>query len=259
MKKILCVLCVLMLLTALFASCNNTPPAQETGTGGEESETPSTQGTGEGGEKSEASSENTVSVGDTLFLGSYEQDNRTENGKEAIEWKVLKVENGKALVVSYYALDVKLYHETQADVTWENCTLRTWLNNDFYNAAFTAEEQTKILTTTVVNADNLVCGTDAGNDTSDRIFLLSISEAERYFASDEARVCQATAYTIAQGALIVTNMDGYGNTMWRLRSPGSNGKSAAMIFYDGNVRVEGNAVNGINYAVRPAFWIDLES
>lgn len=70
-------------------------------------------------------------VGDYVFFGAYEQDNNTANGKENIEWLVLEVKDGKALVTSKYALDCKPYNTSYTDVTWENCTLRRWLNNDF--------------------------------------------------------------------------------------------------------------------------------
>ncbi|MDY6017558.1 MAG: TIR domain-containing protein, partial [Oscillospiraceae bacterium] len=74
-------------------------------------------------------------AGDYVFFGAYEQDNSASNGKEHIEWLVLEVKDGKALVISKYALDCKQYNTNYTDVTWEACTLRRWLNNDFINAA----------------------------------------------------------------------------------------------------------------------------
>ena len=80
-------------------------------------------------------------VGDIIKFGHYEQDGNTSNGKEEIEWQVLKVESDRVLMVSKYCLDCKKYNETYTDVTWETCTLRKWLNNDFKKAAFSTEEQ----------------------------------------------------------------------------------------------------------------------
>ena len=76
-----------------------------------------------------------ISVGKTIKFGSYEQDNNTSNGKEAIEWLVLDVQGNKVFLVSRYNLDVQPYNKTSGSVTWEKCTLRTWLNNDFLNHA----------------------------------------------------------------------------------------------------------------------------
>lgn len=83
-----------------------------------------------------------VNVGDTYRFGSYEQDNNKSNGQEDIEWLVLAKEGTKILVISKEALDCKPYSYT--NVTWETCTLRKWLNNDFINAAFSADERTMI-------------------------------------------------------------------------------------------------------------------
>ena len=77
-----------------------------------------------------------VAVNDHVFFGHYEQDNDLTNGAEAIEWRVLKVENGEALLISQYALDSQPYYEKYAVALWSVCTLRTWLNTAFFDAAF---------------------------------------------------------------------------------------------------------------------------
>ena len=141
----------------------------------------------------------TVSVGETITFGSYEQDADTSNGKEPIEWRVLDKKNDKALVISKYALDCQPYNETYADVTWETCTLRRLLNSDFVDEAFSAEEQEEIAITTVTADANPDYDTDPGNDTKDKIFLLSIDEVESYFSSDSDRMCAPTQYAISQG------------------------------------------------------------
>lgn len=198
-----------------------------------------------------------VAVGDYITFGSYEQDNNTSNGKEDIEWLVLDVKDGKAMVISKYALDCQPYNTSYTDVTWETCTLRTWLNGSFYNTAFSTAEKSKIPTVTVVNNDNPRHGTDGGNNTTDKVFLLSIDEANTYFLSGNARECEATAYAVAQGAWIATSSSYYGNCCWGLRSPGKYQYGAAYVVDVGDVSKRGYAVYDGSVAVRPALWINL--
>ena len=137
-------------------------------------------------------------AGDMILFGRYEQDNNLDNGTEPIEWLVLDVsEDGKqALLISKYGLDVKQYNTSYEKKTWETCSLRTWLNTDtteeksFLSTAFTEDEQKKILTTAVDNSssqgfdwttEGASTNPSGGNDTQDRIFLLSYAEANTYF------------------------------------------------------------------------------
>ena len=195
------------------------------------------------------------SVGNTVTFGQYEQDNNTANGKEPIAWRVLKREGSKALLISVDNLDCQPYNERYTDITWEGSTLRKWLNGTFLNAAFTPEESKNILTSDVKNADNPEYSTDGGNDTRDRVFLLSIGEAESLFKSDADRVAKNTAYAKAQGAY--TNDSGAG--WWWLRSPGNSRGRAASVSFDGSVFRYGYGVHDDNHAVRPALWLDLSS
>ncbi len=194
-------------------------------------------------------------VGDYVFFGSYEQDNNTSNGKEDIEWLVLEVENGKALVISKYALDCKRYNTSYTSVTWETCTLRTWLNNDFISSAFLADEKAMIPTVTVSADRNPNYSTNPGNATQDKVFLLSITEVNKYFSSDAKRQCECTAYADANGAYVASN----GNCWWWLRSPGYTQVSAAFVYNYGDVLEDGDRVRNADFAVRPALWIDLNS
>ena len=192
-------------------------------------------------------------VGDYITFGSYEQDNNISNGKEDIEWLVLEVRDGKALVISKYALDCKQYNEEYVDTSWENCTLRAWLNNDFYNTAFSDTEKNEICTTNIIAEDNFESGTDAGNDTQDKVFLLSISEVETYFSSDEERMCKPSKYAINNG--VFEYVDSYeGNCWWWLRSPGTALNYASYIYGGGIVVYDGEGVD-FGHAIRPAMWI----
>lgn len=193
-----------------------------------------------------------AAVGDKITFGTYEQDNVTSNGAEDIEWLVLAKENNKILVISDKALDRQLYDN--ADVTWENCSLRKWLNDSFLNAAFSEEERALIQSTTVSAYKNPRYSTDPGNYTTDKVFLLSINEAEKYFNSDEARKCAPTAYAKARGALTSV---GDAKTWWWLRSPGRSQKYAAIVSIGGWVYYRGYGVNYDNVSVRPALWISF--
>ena len=194
-----------------------------------------------------------ANVGDYVTFGKYEQDNDLSNGKEDIEWQILAKEYGKALLLSRYGLDCKPYNSEYTNVTWETCTLRTWLNSAFASNAFSSDEQGQIVSNTVTANRNPDFNTNPGNDTTDKIFLLSIQEAEKYFSSDKERICQATAYTLAQGAYIPST----GCWWWWLRSPGQFPKYAAYVDYYGSVFRIGDYVSPSEGAVRPALWIDL--
>lgn len=195
-----------------------------------------------------------IKVGNYIKFGAYEQDNNTSNGKEDVEWLVLEVKDGKALVISKYALDCKPYNASYTDVTWETCTLRKWLNNDFLGSAFSANEKAMIPTVTVSADKNPDYSTNPGNATQDQVFLLSITEVNKYFSSDSARQCKPTDYAVAGGAYVNSSN---GNCWWWLRSPGYLQDGAAYMSRDGYVYEVGDDVNTDNNAVRPALWIDL--
>ncbi len=197
-----------------------------------------------------------VQVGSHVFFGSYEQDNNTSNGKEDIEWLVLAKDGNKALIISKYALDCKQYNPSSfSDVTWETSTLRKWLNGTFLDTAFSTEEQNRIVSSTVTADKNSSYSTSPGNNTTDKVFLLSIAEVNRYFTSDKARQCQGTAYCFARGAY---KEGRNGLCWWWLRSPGGSSSFAAGVKNDGFVSNAGSPVYLDNmYTVRPALWINL--
>ena len=202
-----------------------------------------------------------AAVGDMVYFGTYEQDNDVTDGNEYIEWLVLDKQNNKILVISNYALDCQPYNEEYEDVTWENCTLRSWLNNDFYNTAFNEGEKQMILQTDVSADENPEYDTNPGNDTQDNVFLLGISEVKKYFSDGDARRCVPTAYAIAQGAYTSGNYKAGGKATcwWWLRSPGYNLSNAAYVDRDGSVGYGGNCVDNALDCVRPALWINLDS
>ena len=197
-----------------------------------------------------------ITAGYSFRMGRYEQDNDPNNGQEMIEWRVLVVQKDRALVVSRYALDTLNYFTTLSDITWENSYLRRWLNDSFYNIAFTANEKNQILLSTIDNPDNPSYKTKGGNKTQDRFFVLSIDEANRYFSSNSARKTQPTPYAAAYG-ISVSGENG-NTSWWWLRSPGEDASMAAYVDVDGMVSDSGYGVQNVYGVVRPAFWMRID-
>ena len=209
-----------------------------------------------------------IEVGDTIILGTYPQD--ADGSVLPIKWIVLDVQDGKALVISKFGLDRKPYNVEPADVTWENCSLRAWLNSDFLSVAFSKEENDRILETNVINQDNPFFGTPGGNDTVDKVFLLSIDEVLQYFhltknaGEKESRIlyygddciCYNTDYAVSLAK-------SYGAfCCWWLRSPGNVDRTAAIIDesdlgYCDNVDEDGQTEGVPSCTVRPAMWITI--
>ena len=203
-------------------------------------------------------------VGGTVKFGRYEQDNDTRNGPEEIEWIVLDVNGGKSLLLSKYGLDVIPYNKEYRAVSWDDCTLRIWLNNTFINQAFTKEEKSAILQTSVENGKEQNykgwerTAKTGGSSTQDSIFLLSAAEAIEYLdiekdnnKSNAKSSMKTTAYALSK----IWNDDDEG--AWWLRSPGYNWQDAAYVYMNSigtfSVVVKDTA------CIRPAFWINLES
>lgn len=170
--------------------------------------------------------------GDIITFGNY-------NG--STQWIVLKRIGNRLLLLSKKEITNMAYHEVREDVTWEDCTLRKWLNSDYLSLAFSKEERTMIQPTQLSNHYNPKYGTYGGNETEDRVFLLSLEEAEELFHNDKNR------------ELLALELD-----WWWLRSPGDNSHRAATVYSDGSVYYCGISVD-LNHAVRPALWINLDS
>jgi hypothetical protein len=191
-------------------------------------------------------------IGGIITFGSYEQDGDTNNGQEPIEWRVLAVENDHALIISDKLLDAKAYNRDFVDITWEKCTLRSWLNERFAEAAFTAEEKEAILVTDLVNEGNREYAVDGGNPTQDKIFLLSIDEAKRYFSGDDDKIAFTTPYAEKQGVGVKK-----GKGWWWLRSPGDDAEYTMCVRHDGSFFETGRSVHLDYNGVRPALWLDM--
>lgn len=159
---------------------------------------------------------------------------------QPIEWMVIDETDDKMLIISSEAICTMAYCEERVDTTWEECNLRKWLNGEFYDTAFSSEEKSRIQSTDVGADINPYYDTDPGNDTVDKVFLLSVVEAEQFFDTDNARICN------------------YNNEpcWWWLRSPGYGQHRASMVCVDGTIgKSYGYFVDSTFQGVRPVLWV----
>jgi hypothetical protein len=172
-------------------------------------------------------------VGSTVSFGSY-------------EWRVLAVddETQRALLITQDTIALKMYNETYTRVTWETCTLRTWLNTEFLDG-FEVAERNAISPTNVENPNNYIASFGVtgigGNDTVDMVFLLSVDEAKQYFGGNEDRIATYEGEAVR----------------WWLRSPGSpNGPRAYGVYPEGAIYSRAGQYVNVEDGVRPALWVD---
>lgn len=186
---------------------------------------------------------------------------------ERIKWRVLKNDGSTLFVASDKGLDCKAYNEEHKYITWEKCTLRSWLNNEFYSTAFSSDEQGAIIRKSILNEDNPYYGTEGGNDTEDNVFLLSIGEvlnSELGFCEDDnidsvSRCIKPSDYAHIMGSSVSTSSGYTGNGWWWLRSPGFYEPRAAYVRESGYVNRVCIDVNNHTGTCVPALHIDLAS
>lgn len=227
--------------------------------------------------------DNGVTTWDCIYFGNYWQNDTDGNGtadkkdaKEPVRWRVLSIDGENAFLLADKGLDCQPYNAEHANVIWEDCSLRTWLNSTFYQDAFSQEEQSAIYTTTVVNNERTPYYKAFGRkDTPDKVYLMSVTEVsnETYgFDSDfavenKARCTKGTSYAKAQGALTSAEIgsDDYtGNVRCMLRSSvyDEDGKiihTVALVGGRGSGLANGCAVHDTYGAVRPVLHINLSS
>ena len=210
--------------------------------------------------------------GGWVKFGHYPQTSEG-NDNTPIEWHVLARNGNKALLISRYGIDILPYNEMGMDITWEECTLRTWLNGIFLSKAFTAVEQMGIVLTNVDNSSSQGCSewrTHGGNNTQDKIFLLSYAEANKYLgvtlngSSNPQSDVSPTKYAFEQWSKKTPNSnkrayEKAGRWAWWLRSPGRDQAYVACVVSGRSGFLSYAYDNEIDLCVRPALWIDLES
>lgn len=190
---------------------------------------------------------------------------------ETLRWDVIAVDGDRALVVARESVDWRLFNDSYASVTWENSSVRNWLNDTFYYYVFTPEERARIIETEIENPDNPDSGVDGGGKTTDRLFLLSYYEVRDYLGSGSRRTAwkSVRAHNSAQQL----NPDGYIGSFearYWTRTPGDDSRSFLCVDEDGDfvswptgrasdrpenqggIQVKDDKNGG---GVRPAMWI----
>ena len=195
----------------------------------------------------------------TIIMGEYPQTCGMK--KEPVEWIVLKEEQQRCLCISKYLLDCKPYHDSSKNITWQDCTLRNWLNHDFLMQTFSNEEREKILLSTIENP---------AENTRDYIFLLSTDEVEELFDDEvedyvdyEERGAVTTGYARVQGAWFLDEDGEDGNKgCWWLRYYGNfwdeeEGEHdyISCVNFDGYIERAAQGVEETDSCIRPAFWL----
>lgn len=218
-----------------------------------------------------------------IYFGNYPQSDGTGVNKEPIKWRVLSVKGTDAFLIADSLLDSQQYNDTYTSVTWEKCTLRSWLNgygsdsnssgidysnDNFIDTAFTAEEQEAIMTTQVVNEANPKSGTNGGENTMDKVYLPSINEVlttaygftDQYgvftAAGDVARRRYTNEYVNAQKHLEGVNLVAGKKDSWWLRSSGANPSTGAYVYDWGSIEHTGAHVDNA-FPVCPVLHLNL--
>lgn len=189
-------------------------------------------------------------VGDVIVLGSYEQDNDKENGKEPIEWVVFAKDDDGLIVASKYLLDFKPYCEGSDGYhkNWSESTLRKWLNGTFYKAAFSAEEQERVIAFERETSHKQIKGSDI---LSDKVFLLSSDDSEYELIEKEQITYTAYAKSIWDSSRHYTGDDT--DPKYWLRTP--TGGAGADMYANSGYSTRWTYDSGF---VRPAIRVSLE-
>ena len=181
-----------------------------------------------------------IKAGDHVYFGSYPH--TADGTAQPIEWRVLDVEDGKALAISEYLLDVHIFDEYTDD--WTESDIRAWLNGDFLNSAFNPLEREKI---TADVSDDLVS-------------LLSMEEAKKHLKSANERKAAPTPFTMKRGAHISGNHtieNGMTAGWWWLRSSNPSSDRAPCISSGGFIMDHGSDVDFGLICVRPVILVSL--
>ena len=212
---------------------------------------------------------------DMVKFGKYPKNDINGGKREDLDWIVLTKDNESVTLLCKYVIDNKLYNDLRGNTTWEECSLRTWLNNDFYNVAFSDSDKSYILQTDVINESNPSHDTQGGNNTKDKVYLLSVSEVINFFgkgdSSDSGRNLKAAtiatkyAQNCEVGGKVLRKVTGHGkyagNTEWLLRTPGVSQSSICSVDGGGSVNDWGFSIqksNGDAFGIRPVIRVKIK-
>ena len=153
----------------------------------------------------------------------------------------------------YMSKSIAHTYDLLKETTWENCSLRDWLNGVFLAEAFTEFEQNLIGVTEVAAKDNTTFFGKGGSDTEDYIFILDKAEIQQYFETVDGRSCKPTKYAIKKKAKVNDETE---FCYWWVRDPGTDNTSAMYVNGKGSIVLGGEPVYN-NLVVRPAMRIKL--
>lgn len=195
-----------------------------------------------------------ANIGDTISFGHYRQETNSEE-KQEIRWTVLDIQGDRIFLLSKYGLDCMAYSYA-SEAIWEKSSVRTWLNQDFLNIAFTEEERDQILETEVSADPNPEFDSFQGKSTMDKVFLLSVKEVLQYFRSDSARQCLPTE--LARDKANYQAQLRY--CWWWLRTVGETEDKVTLVTAkQGDIEYDGDGVGFVAGTVRPAIWVRCSS
>ncbi len=189
----------------------------------------------------------------TVKFGRYMQGER--NSLSPIEWIILYKDKKKALLVSKYALEALGFNKRLKPVTYESSKIRKWLNSEFVKLAFTNDERDRILETKVLPDSNPKFLTNQGETVTDEVFLLSISEVNKYMPNDEIRKCFPTKHAELNG---IFRSEPENTTYYWLRTMGESNEKCSIVDALGKIYYKGNVINASQGGLRPAIWIDIK-
>lgn len=203
-------------------------------------------------------------LGNIVEFGTYEQDNKPETKDEAIVWRVIDKEGSKLMLVAEKILDAHAYDTELKGDKWATCDLRSFLNGEFIETAFSSAEQAMLVETAISTEDNADYIIDSGADCTDKVFVLSKAEAEHFLSARNRgwEMAEATLYSQNRDGIGGTYDHGvkvdpdYGTAGWWLRDAGENDINAMYMFYYGEPCTNGTLVRNTFVGVRPCIWID---
>lgn len=192
-----------------------------------------------------------ITTWDCVYFGNYIQKDTNGDGKvtdedekQPIKWRVLSVEeDGTALLLADKLLDMQPF-DKNGKIDWEECTLRTWLNSTFLNAAFTEAEQEAIAETELE--------TESAATVTDNIYLLSLEEVSNpEYGFHPLIDCESNTRK-AEG----TDLSVF-NNIWWLRTPHkTNGVFVYWIDSEGK-NSQNSFFADISQWIRPALRLKL--
>lgn len=196
-------------------------------------------------------------IGSTMRFGVY-------------DWRVLDVKNGQALILCDKIIEERRYHSSLTATTWAECELRGYLNSTFYNSF--GQDKSRIIEVLNNTPSNLWYDTKGGSATTDKIFLLSLEEVDKYFGNSgdytnkRRKRLQENILSSTQDHHYMSNdydqlriAKDYSGvaSWWWLRSSGDRSNRAAIVLNSGNVYVSGYYVSSLYGGIRAALWLNL--